>query len=73
MWFMHDEAPPHFSNNVKDDLNNTYGSQWIGQNGPVEWQPISSDLTPSDFFLWGWMKSIVYSTPINTQEAKESY
>jgi hypothetical protein len=68
VWFMHDGAPPHFSNNVKDYLNNTYGRKWIGRNGPVKWPPRSPDLTPADFFLWGWMKAIVYSKRINTQE-----
>ena len=28
----------------------------------------SPDLTPVDFFLWGWMKPLVYSTRIGTQE-----
>lgn len=65
---MHDGAPPHFCNNVKDHLNNTYGRQWIGRNGSVKWPPRSPDLTPADFFVWGWMKSIVYSKRINTQE-----
>ena len=30
--------------------------------------PQSPDLTPADFFLWGWMKSFVYSARIGTQE-----
>ncbi|KAG8242441.1 hypothetical protein J6590_065895 [Homalodisca vitripennis] len=34
----------------------------------LKWPPRSPDLTPADFFLWGWMKSIVYSKRINTIE-----
>ena len=31
---------------------------------PIAWPPYSPDLTPCDFFLWGWIKSQVYTTPI---------
>lgn len=64
MWFQHDGAPPHFSNNVRDFLNDTYGRRWIGRGGPVNWPPRSPDLTPLDFFVWGHMKTLVYSSPI---------
>ena len=30
------------------------------RRGPIEWPPRSPDLTPLDFFLWGYLKSIVY-------------
>ncbi|GFX60977.1 uncharacterized protein TNCV_2366551 [Trichonephila clavipes] len=29
--------------------------------GPVNWPPRSSDLTPLDYFLWGYVKSLVYA------------
>jgi hypothetical protein len=38
--------------------------KWIGCNGPVEWPPRSPDLNPIDFYLWGHVKSEVYSTPV---------
>ncbi|GFV70727.1 uncharacterized protein TNCV_2022911 [Trichonephila clavipes] len=28
--------------------------------GPVNWPPRSCDLTPLDYFLWGYVKSLVY-------------
>lgn len=68
MWFMHDGSPVHFSRSVTRYLNNTYGNHWIGRAGPVKWPARSPDLTPLDFNLWGSMKSLVYSTHINTQE-----
>lgn len=68
MWFMHDGAPAHYSHIVTDYLNTTYGHRWVGRNGPVKWPPRSPDLTPLDYFLWGWMKSLVYSTFVETQE-----
>ena len=30
--------------------------------------PISPDLTPADIFLWGWMKSLVYSARVGSQK-----
>jgi hypothetical protein len=37
----------------------------MGTRGPVEWPPISPDLTPLDFFLWEHLKTVVYSNPPN--------
>jgi hypothetical protein len=35
----------------------------MGHGGPVAWPPRSPDLTPLDFFLWGYIKEKVYVTP----------
>ena len=34
----------------------------MGRRGSHEWPARSPDLTPCDFFLWGWLKEQVYST-----------
>jgi hypothetical protein len=34
----------------------------------VQWPPRSPELTPSDFCLWGWMKSEVYKEKVNTRD-----
>lgn len=60
MWFLHDGCPAHFSLQVRNHLNHVFGNKWIGRGGPVAWPPRSPDLTPLDFFLWGYMKSLVY-------------
>jgi hypothetical protein len=31
------------------------------------WPPRSPDLTPLDFFLWGYMQSLLYETPVEPQ------
>ena len=64
MWFMHDGAPPHFSSIARQYLNDQFPGKWIGRNGPVEWPPRSPDLNPIDFYIWGHVKSEVYSTPV---------
>ncbi|KAL1488367.1 hypothetical protein ABEB36_014844 [Hypothenemus hampei] len=68
MWYLHDGAPCHYARIVREWLNEHFPRQWIGRNGPVAWPPRSPDLNPCDFYLWGHMKQIVYSTPINTVE-----
>ena len=61
MVFMQDGAPAHYSNNVRNILNVELEGRWIGRRGPVEWPARSPDLTPCDFFLWGYLKNKVYS------------
>lgn len=68
LWFMHDGAPAHFSNNVRTFLNQTYPNKWIGRNGPVRWAPRSADLNICDFFVWGHMKEQVYRTPVEDEQ-----
>ena len=64
--FQQDGAPPHYSLNVRNYLNHVFPGRWIGRRGAIEWPPRSPDLSPLDFFLWGHIKSIVYSTPPET-------
>lgn len=68
MWFQQDGAPPHFYREVTTFLNEIFPNRWIGRGGPVHWCPRSPDLTPLDYFLWGYMKAQVYSVRINTRE-----
>lgn len=62
--FQQDGAPPHWARCVRDFLNATFPERWIGRGGPTKWPPRSPDLTPLDFFLWGFVKDIVYSSPV---------
>ncbi|XP_066262388.1 uncharacterized protein [Euwallacea similis] len=70
IWFMHDGAPLHFTLIVRNYLNQQYPNKWIGRgnDAPVNWSPLSPDLNPLDFLLWGHLKSVVYRTPVTTQE-----
>ena len=63
LWFMQDGAPPHYATIVRNWLNGNF-ENWIGRRGTVEWAPRSPDLTPMDFYFWGHLKQIVYSTRI---------
>ena len=45
---------------------------WIGRNGPIPWPARSPDLSQLDFFLWGYIKNIVYAEKIrNIQHLQE--
>ncbi|CAK1592175.1 unnamed protein product [Parnassius mnemosyne] len=63
MWFQHDGCPAHFRRSVRDWLDTNYPNKWIGRGGPLPWPARSPDLTPMDFYVWGCMKSFVYSEP----------
>ena len=70
--FMQDGAAPHFALAVRDWLDSTFPGRWLGRRGPHEWPARSPDLTPCDFFLWGWAKEEVYKTnPKSLEELKD--
>lgn len=64
-WFHQDGAPPHNSRIVANYLNERFGNRWIGTHGNVPWPARSPDLTPMDFFLWGYIKNQVYKQTYN--------
>jgi len=45
-------------------LDALFPNRWIGRDGLTSWTPRSPDITPLDFFLWGYVKDIVFSTPL---------
>lgn len=63
-----DGAPAHFSFEVRNFLNTHFSNRWIGRGSGNNWPPRSPDLTPVDFFLWGYIKNIVYFTPPTSPE-----
>ncbi|KAJ4428453.1 hypothetical protein ANN_24490 [Periplaneta americana] len=63
--FQQDGAPPHFANMVRTFLDEQFPARWIGRGSPyITWPARSPDLTPPDFFLWGFVKDQVYRTPV---------
>ncbi|GFT09837.1 uncharacterized protein TNCV_416221 [Trichonephila clavipes] len=62
-------APPHWNKKVREFLNERLPHRWIGRAGPQDltslyWPPRSPDLTPFDFFLWGFVKDKVLVRPL---------
>ena len=60
--FQQDGAPVHYLSEVCAFLDEQFPDRWNGRHGPMKWAPRSPDLTPCDFFLWGYIKSNVYGT-----------
>ncbi|GFV22283.1 uncharacterized protein TNCV_3923431 [Trichonephila clavipes] len=55
--------------NVREFLNERLPHRWISRAGPqdltcLHWPPKSPDLTPCDFFLWGFVKDKVFVRPL---------
>ncbi|XP_003242294.2 zinc finger BED domain-containing protein 4-like, partial [Acyrthosiphon pisum] len=72
LFFQQDGAPAHNAIVVRQYLNDQFGNNWMGTNGPIAWPARSPDLTPLDFFLWGHLKTVVYADPpINLQHLKQ--
>ncbi|KAJ4428021.1 hypothetical protein ANN_24035 [Periplaneta americana] len=67
--FLHDSAPAHFSRTARRYLDRRFPDRWIGRGGPITWPPRSPDLNPLDFYLWGHLKSFVYSSPVPDLES----
>jgi AraC-like DNA-binding protein len=56
--FQQDGARPHTATTVQTWLTEKFGNKFIDKNS---WPPRSPDLNPCDFFLWGYLKSVVYN------------
>lgn len=70
--FQQDGAAPHWALCVRKFLNATFPNRWIGRAGPILWPPRSPDLTPLDFYLWGFLKDAVYKKkPEDVEQLKQ--
>ncbi|GFX07027.1 DUF4817 domain-containing protein [Trichonephila clavipes] len=49
----------------------TVSVRLISRFGPVDWPPRSCDLTPLDYFLWSYVKSLVYADKPQTLDHLE--
>lgn len=65
IYFQQDGAPSHNAHRVRDILNLHFGGNWLGTSGPIRWPARSPDMTPMDFFLWGFLKNLIYSAHFN--------
>ena len=62
--FQQDGAPPDWSSDVRRFLDATFPNRWLGRDGRTPLPPRSPDITSLDFFLWGYVKDKVFSTPV---------
>jgi len=62
LWFQQDGATAHMAVISITALRPLFPQWVISCFGDVPWPPRLLDLTAPDFFLWGYLKSKVYST-----------
>jgi hypothetical protein len=68
LYFQQDGAPPHKAIIVQEWLKDKFKDRFIAKH---QWPPRSPDLNPCDFFLWGYLKELVYSPlPRNLDELR---
>ncbi|GFX24980.1 uncharacterized protein TNCV_1279161 [Trichonephila clavipes] len=66
LWFQQDGATCHTARATIDLLKDTFGDRLISRFGPVNWPPRSCNLILLDYFLWGYVKSLVYANKPQT-------
>ncbi|GFV59721.1 DUF4817 domain-containing protein [Trichonephila clavipes] len=71
LWFQQDSAACHTARATIDLLKDTFDDPLISRFGPVNWPPRSCDLTPLGYFLWGYLKSLVYADKPRTLDHLE--
>ncbi|GFW30039.1 uncharacterized protein TNCV_1593571 [Trichonephila clavipes] len=69
--FQQDGATCDTARATIDLLKDTFGDRLISRFGPVNWPPRCCDLTPLDYFLWGYVKSLVYADKPQTLDHLE--
>lgn len=60
-WFQQDGATPHTARSVLEWLEQTFGNRLFSLKTANVWPPHSPDMSPLDFYLWGYLKDNVYS------------
>lgn len=60
IWYQQDGAPCHSTRNVRQYLNFLFNGKIIDRYSDLFWPARSPDLSPLDFFLWGYLKEKVY-------------
>ncbi|GFW84315.1 uncharacterized protein TNCV_1131841 [Trichonephila clavipes] len=59
--FMQDGAPPHIGLCVQQFLRQHFTNDRVNSRAfPTAWPPRTPDLNPCDFWMWGYLKNLVY-------------
>jgi hypothetical protein len=69
-WLQQDCVTPHTANWTMEMHKQFFDDRIISKN---LWPPWSPDVTPPDYFLWGYLKQVVYSNlPQTIEDLKEN-
>lgn len=73
LYFQQDGATCHTARETLNLLQEKFPRRVISRNGDVNWPARSCDITPLDFFLWGFLKDQVYkNNPQTIDELKNN-
>ncbi|KAI5738722.1 hypothetical protein M8J77_010435 [Diaphorina citri] len=68
MIYQHDGASAHFARRNREVLDQFFPGNWIGRGGPIPWPARSPDKNPIDYCVWGFIKDLIYETPVESEE-----
>lgn len=72
-WFQQDGATAHTARCSRAVLQKMFPGRLISLRENITWPPRSPDLSPCDYFLWGYLKAEVFKhRPRTIQELKEA-
>ncbi|CAK9810866.1 Mariner Mos1 transposase [Anthophora plagiata] len=72
-WFQQDGATAHTARRPREILQEMFPGRVISLHEAVQWPPCSPDLSPCDFFLWGYLKAEVFKDrPTSLNQLKEA-
>jgi hypothetical protein len=72
VWFQRDGATAHTARRSLGVLKEMFPGHLISLRGDVGWPARSPDLSPCDFFLWGYLKEKVFKhDPRSLEDLKE--
>lgn len=63
LWWVQDGEPTVILNQI---LNQSFHNHVIGRGRDIQWPSCSPDLTPCEYFLWGYLKHKVYRNSIES-------
>ena len=73
LWMQQDGATSHTAHLPMATLRQHFPGRLISRFGDIHWPSRSPDLTPPDYFLWGYLKDRVYrNKPQTLQQLKEN-
>jgi len=61
VWFQQDGAMAHTARRSMNLLREHFPERLISLRGDLQWPAQLPDLAPCDFFLWGYIKSLMYT------------
>jgi hypothetical protein len=66
--FQQDGGPTKWAVQYRDYINVKFPSRWMVVGGPNSWIPRSIDINPLEFFLYGFVKNILYRREVNKRQ-----